>query len=441
MENFQMHYTIMMSSFRLASKMQLQVKRWMWYLLPAQITAQGLSTVIPLYVIFLGGDIGEVAILSALQNGAIAIGALAWGKIIDRFHAKRLILIISFFFILLCSLGMYFTSSIYALYGLAVILGFFLVARGPVTQLLVMESVQKNLWSWLFARTSIISTLGMLVAMIIGTVGSFYFDLRPYFLICVVSSAVAMILSTAIKGETVRLERSSIAHSLHGLHYSISNLQFIFPKVLEAYDFRHITTIFKGRISHEIGIFYLASFFFYFGSNMYFTAWTPFLKNQNFSNSDVFLNYLIQMATMLLVFFIAPKIISKLGEERSTILAYIPRILAVILPAVSLLFMVGTLGFPVTIASACLMVIAFSIFSTSSSVIFFKSIPQGFEGKYLGVNSAVTGVGIFAGSLVTGELTKSLGYATMFIAASVVLVISLVLFQAYFRYRLSHKIV
>jgi hypothetical protein len=38
-------------------------------------------------------------------------------------------------------------------------------------------------------------------------------------------------------------------------------------------------------------------------------------------------------------------------------------------------------------------------------------------------------------------LTKSLGYATMFIAASVVLVISLVLFQAYFRYRLSHKIV
>jgi MFS family permease len=441
MENFQMHYTIMMSSFRLARKMQLQVKRWMWYLLPAQITAQGLSTVIPLYVIFLGGDIGEVAILSALQNGAIAIGALAWGKIIDRFHAKRLILIISFFFILLCSLGMYFTSSIYALYGLAVILGFFLVARGPVTQLLVMESVQKNLWSWLFARTSIISTLGMLVAMIIGTVGSFYFDLRPYFLICVVSSAVAMILSTAIKGEAVRLERSSIAHSLHGLHYSISNLQFIFPKVLEAYDFRHITTIFKGRISHEIGIFYLASFFFYFGSNMYFTAWTPFLKNQNFSNSDVFLNYLIQMATMLLVFFIAPKIISKLGEERSTILAYIPRILAVILPAISLLFMVGTLGFPVTIASACLMVIAFSIFSTSSSVIFFKSIPQGFEGKYLGVNSAVTGVGIFAGSLVTGELTKSLGYATMFIAASVVLVISLVLFQAYFRYRLSHKIV
>ncbi len=42
---------------------------------------------------------------------------------------------------------------------------------------------------------------------------------------------------------------------------------------------------------------------------------------------------------MLLVFFIAPKIISKFGEERSTILAHIPRILAVTIPAISLLFM------------------------------------------------------------------------------------------------------
>lgn len=410
----------------------------MWYLLPSQITAQGLSTVIPLYVIFLGGDIGEVAIISALQNGAVTIGSLVWGRIIDRFHSKRPILVTSFLFVLLCSIGMYFTNSVYVLYLLAVVLGFFMVARSPVTQLLVMESVQKNYWSWLFARTSIIGSLGMLVAMVIGTVGSYYFDLRPYFLICATSSGIAMILSTSVKGEGIHIERSSIAHSLHGLRYSISNHHFIFPKFLEAYDFRHIITLFKGKISNEIGIYFLASFFFYFGSNVYFTAWTPFLKNQHFSNGDVFLNYTVQIITMLLVFFIAPKIISKFGEERSTILAHIPRILGVLIPGISLIFLAEGLGFPVTITSACLMVIAFSIYSTSSSVIFFKSIPQGFEGKYLGVNSAVTGIGVFAGSLVTGELTKSLGYAAMFVTASAVLVVSLVLYQTYFRYRLSH---
>ena len=164
--------------------MQLQSKRWIWYLIPGQITVQGLSTVIPLYVIFLGGDISEVAIILAIQNAAVAVGSIFWGKVIDRYHVRRPILLISFFVVLLCSLGMYFTHSIYVLFGIAPILGFFSVARSPVTQLLVMESVQKNLWSWLFARTSIMGTIGMLASMAIGTVGSIYFDLRPYFYNC-----------------------------------------------------------------------------------------------------------------------------------------------------------------------------------------------------------------------------------------------------------------
>lgn len=409
--------------------------------MPAQITAQGLSTVIPLYVIFLGSGIGEIAIISALQSGAVAVGSIVWGKVIDRFHAIKPILVISSFFVLLCSLGMYFTSSVYILYTIAPILGFFIVARNPVTQLLVMESVQKNLWSWLFARTSVISTLGMLTAMAIGTVGSLYFDLRSYFLICALSSGATIILSTTVRGSPIHLELSSIGHSLHGLHYSISHHHFVFPKIIELHDFKHIITIFRGKISNEIGIFYLACFFFYFGSNMYFTAWTPFLKDNHFSNSAVFLNYLIQTATMLIVFFIAPKIISRIGEQRSTIIALVPRILAVSIPGFSVSMMMGVLGAPFAITSSCLMVIAFSIFSTSSSVLFFKSIPQGFEGKYLGVNSAVIGIGVFAGSLVTGELTKSFGYVTLFLSAASILVVSLILFQAYFRYRLSNKII
>ncbi|VVC06231.1 Major Facilitator Superfamily protein [uncultured archaeon] len=421
--------------------MEIQSKRWFWYVLPSNVTAQGLSTVIPLYVIFLGGGIGEVAIIAAIQNGALTIGSIFWGKIIDRFHVRRQILLVSFFVVILCSLWMYFTSSIAVLYGIAPILGFFMVARNPITQLLVMESVKKNLWSWLFAKTSIMSSLGMLIAMAIGAIGSLYFDVRPYFLICAASSGMAMALSTAVKGGSFHLERSSIAHSIHGITYSISHHHFVFPKILEIYDFKHIIAIFRGKISNEIGIFYLGIFVFNLGSNIYFTGWTPFLVHHHFSNSAVFLNYSIQTATMLLVFFVAPRIISKLGERRATIVAFIPRVLAVVIPGVSIPLMIGSVGSAIAIISSCLMVVGFSIFSTSSSVIFFKSIPQGFEGKYLGVNSAVTGIGVFAGSMVTGEITKSFGYAVLFLTASAILVCSLVLFQIYFRYRLSNKIV
>lgn len=112
----------------------LQPQKWIWYILPGQITNQGLSIVIPLYVLALGGGIGEVAIISALQNASVAIGSIFWGKVIDRFHTKRYILLISFLAVLLCSIGMYFTTSIVMFYFIAPVLGFFIVGRNPVTQ-------------------------------------------------------------------------------------------------------------------------------------------------------------------------------------------------------------------------------------------------------------------------------------------------------------------
>jgi len=190
-------------------------RKWIWYLLPSQITAEGLRTVIPLYVIFLGGNISEVSIVAALHYGAAALGSLFWGKIIDRFHVRRSVLLVSFFFIILCCIWLYFTRNLTMLFVISPIIGFFLVGKNPVTHLLVMESAPKNQWSWLFARTSIIATFGMLGAMIIGTVWSVYFDLSPYFLICAVSTGIAIAFTITIKESYFHLERSSIAHSIH----------------------------------------------------------------------------------------------------------------------------------------------------------------------------------------------------------------------------------
>src|SRR3989449_11173784 len=103
-----------------------ETKQWIWYLLPSQVATQGLSTVIPLYVIFLGGGIGEDAMISSIQNGAVAVGSIFSGKVIDRFHARRSLLLFSFLAVLLCSIGMYFTNSIVVRYEIVPIVGFFM---------------------------------------------------------------------------------------------------------------------------------------------------------------------------------------------------------------------------------------------------------------------------------------------------------------------------
>ena len=414
-------------------------RNWLWYLLPANTAAEGLHTVLPLYVIFLGGSINEVSVIVALHYGAAAFGSIFWGKVIDRFHVRRAVLLVSLFVILLCCIWLYFTKSLDALFVISPVIGFFVVGKNPVTHLLVMESAQKNKWGWLFARTSIIATFGMLAALLIGTVWSFYFDLSPYFLICAISSGIAIALSMTIKESHFNLERSSIAHSIHALAYSFTHFHFVFLKIPELYDYRHIIAIFKGKVSDEIGILFLTNFLFYFGSNIYFTAYTPFLKSFNFPDSAVFLIYMIQTSMMIAIFFVVPRLISKTGEERATMIAYAPRIIAVLIAGLLIPLMLGIGTFVVAIISACLMVVAFSIFSISSSVILFKSIPQGFEGKYLGVNSSITGIGVFGGALATGQLTHLFGYTTSFLASSVILAASFVLFRLYLRYRLSHR--
>lgn len=418
-------------------------KRWLGFILPINVAAEGLHTVIPLFVIRLGGGISEVSIMIAIHYGAAAFGSIFWGKILDKYHAKKAVLLVTFSMILFCCMWLYDTTTITPIYVISTLAGFFLTARGPVTQMLVMETSPNNQWSRLFARTSILSTLGSLTAMIIGVVWSFYFDIRQYFMICAFATAISIAISLQISKTHFHIERSAITHSVNGMHHILSHFRMhnhlFFPKVPELYDFKHIITILRGKVSHEIGFLFLTNFLFYFGSNIYFTALTPFLKSFGLSDSTVFSLYLIQTGTMAGFFFLAPKIIAKIGEEQSTMMAYAPRIAGIAIAGFVVTLFIGSGLLIAAIASMCLMVIGFSIYSTSNSVLLFKTIPKGFEGTYLGVNSSMVGMGVFGGALTAGFVTRIFNYQATFLVASIILFGSVILFRLYLYHRLSGR--
>lgn len=418
-------------------------KKWIWFILPINIAAEGLHTAIPLFVIHLGGGISEVSIMIAIHYGAAALGSIVWGKILDRYHAKKAVLLSSFSVILLCCVWLYFVNDIEPIFAISPIAGFFLTARGQVTQMLVMETSKNNEWGRLFARTSILSTFGSLGAMLIGAVWSLYFDSRQYFMICALSTGIALAISTQITKSNFHIERHTIAHSVHGIQHIFSHFRmhhhFVFPKIPNIHDYKHIISILKGKVSHEIGFLFLANLLFYFGSNIYFTALTPFFKSLSLSDSTVFTLYLIQTCMMATIFFVAPKMISRVGEEKSTMIAYIPRILGVLIAGFLISLFSGYALLAFAILSMCLMVVGFSIFTTANSVLLFKTIPKGFEGTYLGVNSSMVGMGVFAGALTAGAITVNWNYMATFVTSSIILVGSIVLFRFYSHHRLSEK--
>jgi len=417
-------------------------KNWMLYILPSSISAEGLHIVLPLYVISLGGTVSDVGIVIALQYGASALGSIFWGKIIDRFHIKRAILLVCFSIIASCCIWLYFTKELGIIYAISAIIGFFLVGKNPITQLLVMETVPNNQWSKLFSFTAIITTFGSFTAFVVGSIWNYYFEVGPYFLFCAITSSIAVVTSVIVKSSTF-LERHTIAQSVHGMNSVFRNFRFhfhiVFPKIPHRVDFKHLISIFKGNISHEIGILFLTNFFFYLGSNIYFTAFIPFLKDHQFSDSQVFTVYLIQTITLLVIFYLVPRLTSKIGEERATTISFIPRIAAVLTTAFLIPITLGFDSFVVAAVSSSIMVMAFSIFSTSNSILLFKTIPRGFEGRYLGVNSFMIGIGIFSAALMAGFITNISGYLTTFLVAVGILAVSLVLFRIYLKHRLSHR--
>jgi len=417
-------------------------RTWMLFIMPASITAEGIHIAIPLFILFLGGNVADVGIVIGLHYGFSSLGSIFWGKIIDRFHVKKAILIICFSAIAASSLTIFFVTEIIFVFILSSILGFFIIGKNPVTHLLVMESVPNNQWSVLFSRIQIIASLGSLLAFLVGVVWDSFFDLRPYFIFCAVSSTIAAVLSMTVEKKSL-LERETLVHSIYGLkhifNYNRYQFQIVYHKVPRIHDFKHIISIFKGKISHEIGILFFANFLFYFGSNAFFTAFIPFLKKYEYTDSQVFLVYMIQTITLLAIFFLVPKLIAKISEERAVQLAYIPRILGIIIAATIFPQMVGIQSFATAVISSCLMVAAFSIYSTANSLILFKTIPRGFEGTYLGVNSFMIGLGIFFGSLTAGFISNTFSYSISFGVAAVLILLSLVMFRFYLKHVLSHK--
>jgi len=419
-------------------------RKWMFFVLPSSITAEGLHIVIPLYVLFLGGSVADVGIVVGLHYGLSAMGAVFWGKIIDKYHIKRAILITCFSAITICSIVLFFTKDLNFVVVISSICGFFIIGKNPVTQVLVMESVPNNQWSRLFTRISIITSFGSLSAFLVGSVWDRFFDLRPYFLFCAITSATAIVLSFGV-GSKSTIERHTIVHSIYGIKHIFNhnrlNFQFIFTKIPHPHDFKPIISVFQRKMSHDIGILFLTNFLFYFGSNVFFTAFIPFLKKFDFTNSEVFLVYLIQTITLLTIFFFVPRLIARITEERATQLSYLPRILGIVIAAAFIPNMIGGNSLLMAIISSCMMVSAFSIFSVSNSIILFKTIPKGFEGTYLGVNSFMIGIGIFSGALTAGYVSNTLSYTVAFAIAVCIIFSSLVMFRFYLKHRLSHRVI
>lgn len=178
--------------------------------------------------------------------------------------------------------------------------------------------------------------------------------------------------------------------------------------------------------------------FIFLSGSLFFTPYTPFLKDNGVSDSDVFLAYTVLHSSK--VFFLPfnhQVIVKGKGEKNMAKWSYLPRMLGIALVLLASLFVAGSPSFLLmtTFVAFSAVDVAFSIWNTTTTSS-LMSIAQENEkkgGSLMGINSSVVGIGLLIGSIVAGESTTAFGYNTTFVFAIATLFISFMILARFFK--------
>jgi MFS family permease len=155
---------------------------------------------------------------------------------------------------------------------------------------------------------------------------------------------------------------------------------------------------------------------------MYFTAMIPFLKQSMITDSNIFAVYLTLYLTQAVAFIFSSKFVNHYGEKSATIFSLFPRIAGTALTVFAAVYLTDSYLLLLIVLGFVCLDAAFSIYSTSTSLILFKLLPIKRRGYYLGVFGAMTGVGLLIGSLMSGEISTLFGFPATFTLATIFLV-------------------
>jgi MFS family permease len=168
----------------------------------------------------------------------------------------------------------------------------------------------------------------------------------------------------------------------------------------------------------------------FFGSaSLFFTSFTPFLKSQRLMDFQVFIVYMLLFATNTVSFFYAGRVADRLGRKRAAAVSILLRGLALFSALALLLISETSQLIAASVVILAVVGMSFTFANTAASMLLFDSLQPGKQGEMLGIYSALTGTGLLIGAFASGFLSFHLGYAVTFIAAGLVVLISLAIFR------------
>jgi MFS family permease len=399
-------------------------QKWLWIFVPINAAMGGFSTLLPLYVIDIGGTVIDVGAIVSAYSLALIPSSILWGLAIDKKEKRKPFITYSYLGITVLLGAGFFLADIATLLLLYVCYAAISTAASPAVSVLLIESSPKKKLSMAFAKYSSLTLLGTALGTIPGTFWTVYLPLRAYFLLCAIFSGISVVLAVRYLPEPeLPLERNVVALTQEGFVTKLRTVTMIFITIPSFEDIRSFWRMMRNVFSRYLPLLYFSFFLFYTALNLFFTSYTPFLKSRQVNDAGVFVVFSTLYIFQAAIYPITARACNRYGEDRVAVSAVWLRMSGFLAALVTVVLMFG--GSTLTMMS--MMAIAligagFAFYNTSSSVLLFRSLAAGKQGELLGIYSALTGIAAFLGAIISGYLSYHFGYGVTFLIAIFLLV-------------------
>lgn len=355
-----------------------------------------------------------------LFNAVSIPASIFWGYATDRFHRRKVIIILSYvatagtLLLFLLAESVYLVTLLYALFS------FVTTAVTTPLNLLVMETSPKPKWSSAFAWFSMLSSIGQTAGLILSTAWSSFILLTylviPLAILSIASAAMSVVM---IKEPAVVFERQIMVHNKHSFFGRLQSIPVLFLHLPKLSDFKRFFRTLKYDLTRSVPVLYFSIFMFYVASGLFNTSLIPSFTANKVPSLYIFAVVTIVNVIQILSFEYAGPYTEKntLLEASITSLGF--RCTCYGLLGVAFYFISGVwYVIPALIFYSIAAGFAYSIYYTASNTMVFNSLGGNSNGSSLGIYSALVGIATMVGSFVSGFTSFYLSYGITFLLAS-----------------------
>lgn len=411
----------------------VQNLRWLLMLIPFNAAAQALSVYVPLEILSLGGNVVQVGFASVVYNLALIPAPLLWGYVCDITGRRRIIIIFGCSLLTIASLGLFFSSSIISIIALYAAVAHSAGMLSPSLNLLLIEKLPKDKWGEGYTTQNWYTFLGQIFGSGAGIIWLLYLPLHTFPIACLgFSLASVLISSIMVHDAKLAVERRAVVLTAQSFITRISQIPLIFLRLPRYSDFLTVMRSAKQSLTREIPVIFVASMLFNASANLFFTSYTPYLKENRLQDSSIF------FLSMYIIFVnsIVSRVIIQRFKGGVTHLAasnaLLFRSIGMMIAAAFAVFVSGQSVFFTTLLVYTMLGSAFVYVNVNLNTLLFKALPPGKQGGMLGVWSSFNGLALLIGALASGYISYYLGYSITFFAASILILLSSIILDSHY---------